>query len=451
MFRPAATPFDRLPTERPLLKLLLHSNSLRERFLSRDPTAAALLRLQGFDFVQVMVTPTTDLDILEYLKEHDIECPMIERSEDYWVIVEPTSVQGIGPVQPNIDYAAPVTPGSRITWLDFIMARNLDADYFVGDPGDAFFASNMRKHNDLEPDEALNRVRILAANSGIFEIVPNYRANEGFYYLYRFKKVFRSFQKAYTTAVLGGVIPLAAREQLESLAQRLEFICRAADHASFFSLRRADNDNQDRMLYHAAYLVMLITGVFDDLAWFLAHMYSVNVNKMGVGLRCMPTHKVNQQFFAALQAANPSVASFLLLAETQTKLNLFYPVRHRLQHGLFLEALRYLERGKQIDKILFIVPVESVKLMEQLDGPDYRASWGLYGSAQDAYIDPHRFVSRALEIVASITNDLLDRFDWDEAIKAAPAETERQVRESWSGFEAGVGRFLGWGAEPVYF
>ncbi len=57
--------------------------------------------------------------------------------------------------------------------------------------------------------------------------------------------------------------------QFYSLSQRLEFICRGTDKVSYFSLKYANNHTQNNALYHLGYLIMLITGAFDDLAWIL--------------------------------------------------------------------------------------------------------------------------------------------------------------------------------------
>lgn len=352
MFQSQPTPFDRPPDERPLIKLVLHSDSLRQRLLTGDLHVTALFALWNFDFVELLITPTTDPEVLAYLSQHQLQCANVWRSANHWALVEPTRRRLICPVQANINYSAPVVSGSHVTWLDFFLGRHRDFDYFVVSPEDQFFYSNLRKEQDLDPQEALNRVRILAVNSGLFYVQPKTTVNEGFYYLYRFKKVFQSFQKAYTAAPFSERVPVDACKQFDSLAQRLELICRAADHASHFALRRADNDNQDRALCHTAFLIMLITGAFDDLAWLIAHMYSIKVDRQKVSLRKQPKG-ANRQFFAAFDSTNSSLKEFLFLPKTQTQLNLFYPIRNKLQHGVFLEPIHFVL--EQSNKNLLII------------------------------------------------------------------------------------------------
>jgi len=289
MFKSELTPFDHDTNQRPCLRLLLHSRSLGHQLLANDVHTSALLGLYHFDFIDLLITPTADLAVLRHLANCGVKCAQVECCNDYWILNEPNGQRGIGPIQSNIDYTESVIPKSHVTWLDFIMARNLEIDYFIVDPEDPFCDSNASRDTDVSPEEALARVRILAVNSGLFYVTPDFRVNEGFYFLYRFKKIFRSFQKAYTTTMFLETIPIAAREQLDSLAQRLEFICRAADNTSYYALKRANNDNQDRALYNAAFLVMLVTGIFDDLAWLIAHMYSMKINNLAMPFT-QPTH-----------------------------------------------------------------------------------------------------------------------------------------------------------------
>jgi hypothetical protein len=432
MFKSSPTPFDRSPEVRPLVKLLVHSRSLSPRFTVGDQLTTKLLMLGSFDFVEILATPDDDSAFLTALASFGVEAANVVATEGNWGLKRTHSSRMIGPVQTSIDYSEPVVPGSRVTWLDFIMARNLDYDYFVVDREDPLFSSSATRNNDISVEEAIDRVRLLSVRAGVFCILPNYRVDEGFYYLYRFKKIFGSFQKAYTTAVFGSMTN-HARERLDSLAQRLAFICRAADQASIYSLGRAMHDNQDR-----------------SLAWFIAEYYNVQFNKMGVSIRKFSDNKPNDRFFIAIQAANSKLYQVLTAASFQTRLNLFYPVRNRLHHGVFINGVRVMG-GTSDDGDKFVLPQEAISLMEELDGADYRHRWGVTSRIDRNFVDPHRYVSRSVEIAASIVNEFLDAFDWEALIAKLPAEQAIQIRESLERYNTGLGHFLGWSAEPLYF
>ena len=433
------TPFDVPCDKRPLLSIVVNTNSFRDHILSDDREALSLLGLDQFDFLEMLFTPTDDGELLEAFSKNGVECSRLVETNEGWVLVEKTRTHFLPQQQLH---SGPIVEGSSVTVLDMILRGRMNG-LFVVDAADPFMASSVRRELDVDASEALDRVRVLAANCNLFYIGRNYTVNEGFYYLYRFKTVFRAFQKAYT--VVGS-------KQLDSLAQRLEFLCRAADRASYFALRRADNDNQDNALYHTAFLITLITGVFEDLAWFLTELYSLRIkNDYGVSLRRLTNVKDNEKFFDQLKAANPAMHDYLRQKDTQAALGLFYPVRNQLHHRTFLQALRSMHATKQTDKILFILPEKTVQLMEELDGHDYRAVWNLSDTGLGIAVEPYPFVRRAVGITASIVNELLGFVDWDKMLASLPVDARITAERICAEFDAGPGHFLGWGAEPIYF
>lgn len=433
------TPFDVACDKRPLLSIVVNTNSLRDRVLSDDREALALLALAEFDFLELLFTPTDDAELLEAFSKKGVECSRLVETNEGWVLAEKTRTHFLPQQQLH---SGPIVQGSAVHVLDMILRGRING-LFVVDAADPFMTSSVRRELDVDVNEALDRVRVLAANCHLFYVTPHLKVNEGFYYLYRFKTVFRAFQKAY--AALGS-------NQLDSLAQRLEFLCRAADRASYFALRRADNDNQDDALYHTAFLITLITGVFEDLAWFLKELYSIRIkDNRAVSLRRLTNLDENALFFEQLEKANRGMHDYLLRKETQAKLGLFYPVRNQLHHGLFVRALRSVNPTKQTDKILFIIPEKTVLPMEELDGSDYRTIWKLSDTGLGTAVEPYPFVRRAVGITASIANELLGLIDWDKILSSMPVDARTRVELTSAEFDAGPGHFLGWGAEPIYF
>lgn len=164
MHKSTPTPFDRTANERPLLKLLLHSESLAQRIAASDAVTLKLMELSAFSFLEVLATPTRDESVSALLSQLGVESACVEQREGYWGLYQSHSSTLIGPVQENINYSNSIVPGSAVTWLDFIMARNLDYDYFVVDPTDAFLSSTVAKVTDLGVAEAINRVRLKAVH-----------------------------------------------------------------------------------------------------------------------------------------------------------------------------------------------------------------------------------------------------------------------------------------------
>lgn len=103
------------------------------------------------------------------------------------------------------------------------------------------------------------------------------------------------------------------------------------------------------------------------------------------------------------------------------------------------------------DGIRFVIPTEATEFMRNLEGADYKSLWGVEPFIDNYYVDPHKFVSRAVEIAAYVVNEVLNAFDWDTLVTQLPEQQEQKVRSSWSEFRAGVAHLLKWGVEPIYF
>ncbi|OEF96363.1 hypothetical protein [Desulfuribacillus alkaliarsenatis] len=284
----------------------------------------------------------------------------------------------------------------------------------------------------------------------MFYLSRNYSINEGFYYLYRFKRIFDKFQYTWSVVVsthkiLGDDI----LEQFSSLSQRLEFICRSYDKISYFDLKKANNDTQSNTIYHFSYFIMLITGIFDDIAWILKHRYNLNLSNMEVGLK-IPECRETNKFYNKLKSKNERICDYLINESTQNYIRLFYPLRDTLQHRRFLRGVRVKSSSDNIDKNLYLVPQKMIDYVNKL--PLSLEELGISKRIGDSYyLDAHLFAYKSIYIVAEIVNSTLPLVDWNEIIELLDMESLKSIIESNKDYEKGLGTHLGWSSEPIYF
>lgn len=441
------TPFDRDPGERPLVKLLLHSESLADGIAQGERDIDALLQLRNFDFAEVLLTPPRDAKTASILAQAHIEVATVEQVGEHWVLIKGESRKHFGPVQASIDYSKPMSPSSRVTWLDFIMARNLGYDWFVVGGCDSYLVSTARREPDITPLDALNRIRILTAGLGVFYSNPKVEIGEWLYYLYRSRIYFPEFQRA-RIRVGFSALPASVSDQLGSLGQRLGFALRAADQMSFESLKQPTNDTEDRILYHFAYLVMLATGIFDDLAWMLTYIYSLPLKPVHTVLK-VGEGKSSSAFLDTLAPHAPNLHAYLASARTQDQIRMFYPLRDRLQHREFVSG-GLMVGGRHSARILIGVDLDAYSKLPLVAAAGPRESLGTAQRPGETWIDPHWFASAALEAIAEVVNGVLRRIDVTEYLTKLTPDKQRQLAEVLSHGPHDAGREL-WGSEPVFF
>lgn len=443
------TPFDRTYNDYPLIRILIHTDSLADDILNKEKVAISLLRMTHFHFLDIHFTPSSNIDVLDVMSKYGVEpCDYIYH-EDF-VTLRGKNFETVITLNTNKERLLMGTyDNSKLKLIDIIAGHSDNYDYFVVGKYDGLHQSITKRKTDISPEDGIELIRILLVNLGHFYVVPGYKVNEGYYYLYRFKKIFSEFQPAWSIIVSGqgyGSISQEVVNQFDSLSQRLEFICRATDKVSYYSLKQSNNDTQDNTLYHFGYLIMLITGIFDDLAWILTHIYKLRLNRMEVVLK-EPVKK--KRFYGQLSEKNKELYNFLTTDHTQNLIKMFYPIRDALQHRQFIKGMKFSDTDGYNDNV-FALPEFTVDIMKEItyDIKEY----GFIFSHKDTFLfDSHIFASQTIKDIAFIVNHILALIDWEQMIESLPEENIEQIRVSQKKHEEGLYTFLGIREEPLYF
>ncbi|MBI2849725.1 MAG: hypothetical protein HYX80_01625 [Chloroflexi bacterium] len=450
--RSEKNPFNRDPHSVPLLRFVIHSKSLSSEILSAGTDAYRLVRLNNFRQINVISLPTTHDELRRVFVANGIALT------DYYTDGEGIGLKASdGPLH-GVTNKTPsnlwesVAVGSDVTLAD-IFASNI-WDYLVVGRDDPVHAEKAEKiaAQIVTAESAIDIVRILMTSHGFYYITPQGpQVNEGFYYLYRFKTLYKAYQRAWTIAAYAGKgMSERLSDQLGSLGRRLEFLCRAYDKIGFFSLKTADWDTLDNQLYHLAYFVMLSTGVFDDLAHIIEEFYKMEVkNRINISLRISKDKSGERKlgkFYKALQLKAPNLYALLATETTQRQIDVFYPLRDSFMHRELFEGVQFSDSSIHIhNKNLIKLNEEAAKSL--LQEPEVSPCI----ASHRPFLDPFIFVVCAQEILTELVNRVLLSIDWDSIVKTLPSEVQVKILESYDTFEKGVGKAIGWPDEPWYF
>lgn len=433
-------PFERARGAGTLLTIVVHTASFEDAVLANDPLVQRLYRL-CYDRYRVIWTPTENKDVHMRLRQAQRAEIAEYEARSEWLVI---NAQTPGPVRHRIPYLGdlhrPAEEGSRVTVLDELFAHPLGVDLFIVADGDPFLKRDPRRRVYVTPEDALNLVRVLAVTTD---------SNDGFYYLYRQAKLFGA---ADLPRVAKGIardfgFPEELREQIESFRHRIELILRAADRVGYHALRRPDGHAAGKCGYHLAYFIMLVTGLFDELAWTIAHRYGMKLSAQQMVLRQRPK---DDKFFREIKGTNSGLHAFLVDPVTQAIIRLFYPARDQVQHRAVL-ATRLVEEPAP-RRVLAQLPDDTLQDIQAVSvnkGED----WGLVPGNVTGQVDPYLFTLAAMQAVARVTNGVLERLEWERYADTLPAET-REEKRRWFKTEVGKARWdrLHEGHEhPPYF
>lgn len=450
------TPFDRDSNEPILLKILINTESVANEILNNEKGIIALLKMSHFPFLKIHFTPTPQAVIKKRMADYDVKACEYCFHEDgeSFVYLKSNDFENIVCYYDKKEkerLLKKICLNSKVKIIDLIAGHDTYYDYFVVGKNDGIHYSKLKKSKDQCSEKTVELARILLVNLGYFYVNPKYSLNEGYYYLYRFKKVFKEFQPAWSIVCSSKGLSVSEElfNQLDSLSQRLEFICRASDKVSFYSLKLANNDTQDNTLYHLGYLVMLITGVFDDLAWVIKHLYNFELSRMQVVLRVSDKRK---KFYSLLAEKNKELHDFLVSEHTQNLINLFYPIRDALQHRQFVKGMRYSD-SEGVDCNVFALPEDTLLFVENVskDTKDFGLVFNNKSIGDFCLFDSHVFSMKAVETASYIVNNTLSLINWDRVLSVLSEEKLANLKESLDKYKKGLEYFLGFGEEPPYF
>ena len=442
-------PFDRDPQSVPLIRFMLHSSSLSSEILTKDSPAHRLVKLNSFKEIEIMPLPTTNNGIREFLDTNGLVFTEYYSYESGVALkASDGSIHNvISPFTNRLpeNLWEPIISGSRVVLAD-LFASDI-CDYLVVGVTESSLECKVARDNIVTAEQALELVRILLTAHGRFYINAEVPISEWFFYLYRFKKLFKGLQYASMVAAYahGKGLSKKIHDYLVSLGTRLDFICRAYDKVAFFSLKKANYNDQNTQLYHLAYFVMLITGVFDDLAHIIKEFYHMPITgRMNINLRIPPDKKPNT-FYQLLQPRNVALYEFLTAPDTQRDIKAFYPLRHSLVHRELPIGVQ-LHKSSEMEKNVFELNSETFEELKKISD-----SLTFIISGNPCFLDPFPFIKWAQEVSIKLVNGVLSFIDWDSVCVTLPTDIQHKIHARNESFKQGVGQFLGWPEEPLYF
>lgn len=419
-------PFSR-STDKLWLTIIVHTASFEQQVLAESPLAERLLGLglHGHGRYRVVWTPTGNEEVARKIRRHHAaELGEYEADEEWLLIKTHIPVPSRHRVSHLGDWRRPAVQGSGVTILDELFINPIPVDLFVVADGDPFLERDPRRRRYVSAEDAFSLIRVL-------DVVRS--DDDSFHYQYRATKIFpgRDLARVAMNIARDHGFPPELREQIESMKVRIDLLLRAADSVAHHALRRPDGRAPGQTSYHLGYFIMLVTGLFDELAWTIAHRHGLEVKVWQTVLR---HREKDVKFFEAIRGANPAVHSFLTDPRTQSVIELFYPARDQLQHRAIIPAQLVTKPGPE--RVVAQLPDDTVN--EILDvSANGGADWGLDADAHPAgQVDPYLFTRAAVDAVAGVANGLLERLDWERYADDLPPE-EREEKREW--FKTSVG------------
>ncbi len=445
MLQRHSNPFDRDLTSEPLLDFVIHSNSLADEILVTNSPAQRLISLNRLNEINMLALPVQNANINDILHSNSLVTSEYCGTGSEVSLKTSNNIEYGGLCWPKQDPWKPIVERSLVAVVDMAVCGR--RDYLIIGAGDPALVNKQTQPSIVTAEMALEIIRILFVNLGLFYVAPCRKTSESHYYLYRFKKLFRNYQFAWSIAAYAKGDGLSENicDHLDSLGRRLEFICRAYDKICYFALKTATKDTQDNALYHLAFYVMVVTSVFDSLAHIVTEFYELTIRGlMEISLR-IPKKRVTTPFYTKLNSKNQRLYDFLTREDIQHKINAFYPIRDSLQHRELLKGAAYSCNSAE-SRNIFGLSTEAACNLKRVPGAS-----DCVIHLHKPYMDPILFVTWAQQELVNLVNTVIAMIDWDSRLAILSEAKRDKINAANNRFSQGIGKFVGLGQEPLYF
>lgn len=426
MFREYKRPFDREDIFKDKVKILVKLDTFKIITDEEKDIIERLILLERLGCFRVLFILSENEELNQIVKVNDGEIVSYYDEEKYRpMVVMKTNKSDISQdlvygTYEDFKNMKQYDGNSNISVLESFLIDRLRIDYAVTYNKDIYFneAENVK---NIDLNTLIDEIRILLVNRGIYKQYTNSTVNQGLYYQHRITSVFPYYTiLRYYTNRIDNKKYEDVKEQTDSLAQRLIFLCKSSDKIAYYHLKYPNNDTRDECLYNFAYFIMLSTGILDDFAWIIKGLYDLEF-KRNMGIKLVCTYKNNEfvvcDLIKKLAKQNESLSNVLKDVYLQNDINILYPIRDTLQHRSFIKVMG---RSKVIgnrtieqDSIVTI-PKESIEFIKNSNIGTIE-EWGVIFEVGDRYgINPILFTQKILYLINKIAKYIVEGIGWNE-------------------------------------
>jgi len=274
--------------------------------------------------------------------------------------------------------------------------------------------------------QALEYLDIYLKKQELYYANPHLRRVDGkaFHFWFLLKTFVPEFDKAWSITVFGEKIIQNAKkieDVLMGLAGKFENALRSSDRIAMEYTKRPVNSTEWEMLYNFNYFCLLVTGIFDLLAWLTVHRYSLQIptkpdRPHEVSIQITKPKSFGAKFVKTISKDNPLLASFIV--DSQDFIRLFYPMRHAVQHREPARGEQFVDQSEGWTVSLAHIKKDALAAIQKIDQSGYPFTrWGLLNlSGLEYLLEPHRFTRKALRELMAFANTYIEFLNFPSLI-----------------------------------
>ena len=314
---------------------------------------------------------------------------------------------------------------------NFLTHKNLERNIFVSDISatDEIKSRFINNHSMMiiKSEQLIPIIECIERRFGRYYHGPRMIESKGLYYRRLLNGNLQNYDKMWATAVYGsnnGIIKDEIFDFAKSLSDRCLSLLEVIDEIKYLTLESPNNEAEWDLVNKLNYFFMLITGLFDNLAWLTALHYSLekDFHFSKFVLRFQQKNEIKpNKFHLKIEENNSKL--FTLIKEFQDVMAIFYPIRDSIQHRFVLSGIRVGNIEQKWVKVMVKIDdltTDNIKALEETNNQEFN-SWGLFLINEDSnLIEPLIFSKKAINEIFQFTDNYLNYLNLSELIKDYP-------------------------------
>jgi hypothetical protein len=278
--------------------------------------------------------------------------------------------------------------------------------------------------NIVTMEEAAEFIDLLFKYNSQFVISKHFTVSKDLWYWYSFRlKVPHYNGDISKLKNKTNLIDLMSNSMMDGFSQRVCFLLMCLDEMGFQYYSGANNVTLDDMLYHFNYFILLITGIFDNLALQTMDTYPLTFSHSDDPSRISLNCKNGKEFLKALRAKNLPLREHI-----QKNCDLIqapYLLRELIAHREGLRGTTFDNNGWKVN--LITVQEDFVKCLKRLG--DRNKSYKQitdFGVFSGSFLSPYMFSKKITSLLLAFCNRYLQLMGY-------PNSVEQQLKDATKG------------------
>jgi hypothetical protein len=188
-----------------------------------------------------------------------------------------------------------------------------------------------------------------------------------------------------------------------------------------------NTDTMDGIVYHFNVFLLCVTGIFDNLAVLATRYHDRNVPGVDLArrknmIKLSLAKSTGEDFLKSVKT--PNSALYDLIKDNREFIEMFYPLRHNVAHGVGVKPTGLVYQSTDLDWTLnaIVIGKEIADKIKLYDKPsnDIMSEWGIVEIAGEHFLEPFHFAQTATRRLVEFCNTFFSLLDFEKRLVSHP-------------------------------